>query len=245
MAEQLNFLKPKRVLDVGCGTGEGLLALLAAYSPHIISLEENAECIRHATDAIFTNGFPVEPIFRLGYVEHRDGTHDMVHDQTPIAVSKQVSLIHSDLLADDPAVAGFLESQEKFDAITVWLMGTFMMRRTCRNIAPLAVKDGNDYRLRVQNRAYDLAHKVLRPGGVLHIVDRGEPPTTKHLQDDLLAAHRDQASTTDLEVFDLKYREYTEPTERGISMVPSPGKSGRLVELKTLAMLSTMARKPS
>ncbi len=41
MAEQLRQYKPIRVLDVGCGTGEGLAALLAGSTRTIVSLEEN------------------------------------------------------------------------------------------------------------------------------------------------------------------------------------------------------------
>ncbi len=245
MAQQLRPLEPKRILDIGCGSGEGLLALLSAFSPTIIALEENADCIRHSCDVVAAAGYEIEPIYRLGYLEHQDGSHDIHFDQTRIVASRQVTLVHADTLVDDPEMLRFLEASAPFDAVTVWLIGTYMMRRTCRNIANLRIADANEYRLRVQNRVYRWADRLLRPGGWLQVVDRGEPPSTKSLLDDMFNSHRDQAKPTNLEVFDVSYREYTEPTNRGIRMVVSPGTSGRMVDLTTLAMLSILSRKPA
>src|SRR3954464_9763491 len=46
MAAQLDFLKPKRILDIGCGTGEATLALFQRFSPDIIAIDENMSCLR-------------------------------------------------------------------------------------------------------------------------------------------------------------------------------------------------------
>jgi SAM-dependent methyltransferase len=244
MAEQLRPLPPKRILDIGSGTGEGLLALLSAFSPTIISLEENADCIRRSCEVVSAAGYSVDSVFRLGYQEFKDGSHEIHYDQTPIVTSQQVTLVHADTLVDDPEMFHFLTASAPFDAVTVWLMGTYMMRRTCRNISNLRIADSNEYRLHVQNRLYTLADRVLRPGGWLQVVDRGEVPKTQLLIDDLFNSHHDQARSTSLEVFDVSYREYTEPTDRGIRMVTSLGTSGRKADLSTLAMLSILSRKP-
>ncbi len=127
--------------------------------------------------------------------------------------------------------------------MTVWLTGTFMYRRTCRNIANLKIANPDDYRLRVQNRVYRLAAQVLRPGGWLQVVDRGEPPTEQFLLDDMFNSHRAQASPTDLEVFAVEHREYGESTS-GIRMVASTPTSGRRPNLTNLAMVSVLSRKP-
>lgn len=244
MAEQLRPLNPKRVLDIGCGTGEGIGALLSAFAPTVISLEENGDCIRRSSEVIASAGYSVEPIYRLGYQEYQDGSHNIAFDQEPITVSKQITLVHADILVDDPAMLRFLAECSPFDAVTIWLMGTFKARHTCRNISNLRIADAQEYRLRVQNRVYEFANRVLRPGGWLQVVDRGEPPKTQSLRDDLLQSHRAQAAPTDLEVFDLNYREYTEPTNRGIRMELSLGTSGRIADMNTLAMFSILSRKP-
>ena len=244
MAEQLRPLRPSRVLDIGCGTGEGLLALLSAFGPEIVSLEENGACIQHASDAIATAGYAVEPVYRLAYVEHSDGTHEIARDDEPIAVSKRVAIVHADPLLNDPPLTRFLEAAPLFDAVTVWLIGTYMMRRSCRSLASLGIADGSDYRLRVQNQVYEIADRVLRPGGWLHVVDRGEPPCTPALRNDLLDSHRAQAEPTSLEVFALDYREYTEPKGRGVRLVASPGTSGEKRDSDTLTTVSVLSRKP-
>jgi len=243
MAEQLLPLQPTRVLDIGCGTGEGILALLTAFSPTIISLEENGNCIDQSYKVVSSAGYSAEAIFRLGYQEFSDGTHDMVFSQEPIVTSSQVSLVHADLLVDDPAMLNLLAECPPFDAVTIWLIGTLKTRATCRNLSNLKIADSQEYRLRVQNRVYEFAHRVLRPGGWLQVVDRGEPPASEALRDDVLESHREQAKPTDLEVFDLHYREYTEPAKKGIRMEASLGTSGRTADLSKLAMISVLSRK--
>lgn len=244
MASQLSPLRPKRVFDIGCGTGEGVAALLRQFDCTIVSIDENAECIMRAEQTLRPHWSSIQSIFRLGYREFDDGSHDMAFDQAPIVPAMQVTLLHGDMLVDDPAVVQFLASAPKFDAVTVWLIGTFMYRRTCRNISNLKITDPDTYRLRVQNRVYKLAAQVLRPGGWLQVVDRGEPPTEQFLLNDVFKAHRDQASPTDLEVFSVQHREYVESTS-GIRMVASSPTSGRTSDLTKLAMVSVLSRKPT
>ena len=244
MAAQLCPLQPKRVFDIGCGTGEGVAALLRQFDCTIVSIDENAECIMRADEALRPHWSSVQSIFRLGYREFDDGSHDIAFDQTPIVPATQVTLLHADMLVDDPAILQFLASAPKFDAVTVWLIGTFMYRQTCRNISNLKITDPDTYRVRVQNRVYKLAAQVLRPGGWLQVVDRGEPPTEQFLLDDVFKAHRDQASPTDLEVFSVEHRGYVESTS-GIRMVASTPPSGRKSDLTKLAMVSVLSRKPT
>lgn len=243
MAEQLSPLHPKRILDIGCGTGEGLRALLRAFAPTIVSFEENGVCIDCAEEVLRNEAGSVQSVFRLGYREFADGTHDIAFDQSPVIASAQVTLVHADVLVDDPEILRFLAAAEKFDAVTVWLTGTYMFRRTCRNIANLKIRCPDEYRLRVQNRMYELAGRMLRPGGWLQVVDRGEPPTEQFLLDDVFKAHREQAGPTDLEVFSVQHREYVESTT-GIRMVASTPTSGRQPKLTKLAMVSVLSRKP-
>ena len=244
MASQLAPLRPRRVLDIGCGTGEGLRALLAAFSPTIISLEENAACMQTAEDALLASGSQVDSIFRLGYEEFPDGSHNLHFDQSRICTRAQVTLLHSELLVEDPALLTFLASEEPFDAVTIWLIGSYRLRSSCRNLANLRISNSDEYRLRVQNSVYQLAGRVLRPGGWLQVVDRGEVPASDFLREDLFRAHREQAAPTDLEVFDVSYKLYSEPSDQGVSMVASTPTSGRQSDLTQLAMLSILSRKP-
>lgn len=244
MAGLLAPLQPKKILDIGCGTGEGLLALLKAYSPSITSIEENAECIRLASERVRAAGRSPAHVFRHSYEMQSDGRHGVFVDQSPIGIRGDPFLVQGDVILNDSALLEFVLDQAPFDAVTVWLIGAYQFRQTCLNLAPLQITDGNQYRLTVQNRVYEIAGKVLRPGGWLHVVDRGEAPREKFLIDDLYNAHREQASPTDLDVFDVSYREYSEPTQRGVSMQLNPGSSGRVPKNWDLAMLSILSRRP-
>ncbi len=244
MASQLDPLKPKRILDIGCGVGNGVLALLKRFSPTIVSLEENADCIDATCEAVADSGQTVAGIFRLYYEELEDGSHNILIDQGEMVMTRKVTVVHTDVLLDDPAAIAMLDAQAPFDAVTVWLMGTFKMRQTCRNISNLVMENSGDYRLHVQNRVYALADRILRPGGWLHIVDRGEIPSELALRDDLINSHREQALDTRLEFFDLAHRGYEESRE-GIRLVITPGTSGTTKEsIDNLGMISIISRLP-
>jgi SAM-dependent methyltransferase len=245
MAAQLDALQPRKILDIGCGVGSGLLALLDRFSPAIVALEENADCLDTTCEAVAAAGRPVTGIVRLFYHEHPDGTHDLLIDQGPIKIERAITVVHADLLLDDGKLHDLLMREAPFDAVTVWLMGTYKFRESCRNLSNLGIEGGGDYRLHVQNKAYELADKILRPGGWLHIVDRGEVPNPE-LRDDLIRSHQDQASPTRLEFHRFTLRPYEEITTNGIRLQITPRTSGRTVEkIEQMALLSIISRMPA
>ena len=52
MAEQLADVLPHRVLDVGCGTGSGVLALRKRFDCRVFSIDSNESCIRQSFDTL-------------------------------------------------------------------------------------------------------------------------------------------------------------------------------------------------
>ena len=79
--------------------------------------------------------------------------------------------------------------------------------------------DESTYRLRVQNDVYVLADQILRPGGILHIVDRTHR-SDEDARRTTLESHREQAGPTTLDVLEVLYRDCRDAhTEEGIAMV--------------------------
>jgi hypothetical protein len=105
-----------------------------------------------------------------------------------------------------------LAREPKFDATTVWLIGSHLLRyHECENFNG-QINSSGDYRLNVQNVIYRLSEHILKSGGVLQIVDRGELPSTELLRNSKLDSHREQATLANgtMVVQSLDYREYAE-----------------------------------
>lgn len=243
MAQKISTNQKKLILDIGCGDGTGLQALLSENDKlKIIAIDENIDCLKETQRKFSSQGFGTELIERcdLIYDNKYHGYNFKSIDKLP---EQQITLIHSDLLSD-PYIEPYLNSIGKFDAITIWLIGTHTERRHCMNIFPLNITSDAQYRLSVQNKAYELADEILIAGGILQIVDRGQAPNTELLKDDIINAHKDQASVTTLEVFDLDYMIYNEPINKSsVQMKTSVGGVFSEHNLSELAMTSILARK--
>jgi SAM-dependent methyltransferase len=246
MAKKLEPYKPKRIFDVGSGDGRGLATLWNTFKPDLIfSIDENWECLTASEGRLKKLGSPTRVVPRLK-VQMQSEKHYLLNTKLNMLPRENgVFLVESDFLTD-PELNNFLQEIPPFDAVTVWLIGTHLVRQNCLNIAPLQMKDNGEYRLKVQNRAYELADKILRPGGVLQIVDRGEEPSTQLLKDDTMNSHRDQASVTSLQVKEMDYMLYQEvETSNRVTMVATPGTSGVIRENPKLAILSVISTKPN
>jgi SAM-dependent methyltransferase len=248
MAAQLDQIKPRKVFDIGCGTGEGLSALRKRFSCNILSIDENAYCLKKSAAIMRSLGARVQTCQRYIYHDDQNGRHVISIKDSPITLSREVMLVQADILLPDELFMKFLLSKAPFDAVTIWLTGAYMGRQSCINLDPLNMRTFKEYRLHVQNKTYSLAAQVLRSGGLLQVVDRGEMPNTQLLHDDLIAAHKEQASVTDLEVQEMKCIPYKELSEgkgvRGVRMALSQGTSGRIPETIEYGMFSVLSRKP-
>jgi SAM-dependent methyltransferase len=246
MAEQLAPYNPKRVLDIGCGTGEGILALLKIGVETIVALEENFDCIKATESKLLSKGLSVSVVPRIGYLEGADGRHDLIINQEEqVSEHTPITLVHADILlcqVDSP-LAAFLQRIKRFDAVTTWLMGTYDMRRSCRTLDPLGLSDHKDYRLKVQNLAYEIADEVLKHNGAFQAVDRGLVPDTEELRSLAFKMHEEQASVTSLKVSKFEYLLYTEPTVRGVSMTGFETKNPKIVDDGRRAMHSMISFK--
>lgn len=227
LAEQLKPFGPRRLLDVGSGSGHGLIALLETLGSdlQVIGLDENEACLQIARQTLIANGHAPVLNSRISRAETRFG---IVQRAPEIAepITAQLALVEGDV-CNDPHLVASLLSIGRFDAVTIWLTGTHMLRQWDTAVRAAGVESEGTYRLYVQNSAYELADRILKVGGVLQVADRGEAPKSDHLRNDVLEAHREQALGTSLEVRDLAFRVYKQPESRRTPMGVTPGTSGR------------------
>jgi hypothetical protein len=243
MADQLKKFEPKKIFDVGTGSGNSIINLYNAFNTddfHILSIDENLECLQEAQSNILTN-IDANPVLipRIS-VEHKSIIHSYSYEQIDYSADNKIILLESDFLTE-PCLDDIKRISGKFDAVTIWLLGTHDQRYACYQLGN-KIKSSRDYRLMVQNKTYEFADEILKKGGVLQVVDRAELPKSSKLEKDFINSHKDQASVTDLEVEELNYIEYEEP-EVGKGMEMSTGKSGRIPDEYKRGLLSIISIK--
>lgn len=239
MAEQLPVRG--RVLEIGCGNGQSSLALVRSGQT-VLAVDENPVCVEKAMELLATNGVPFD-VERREAVTFTGGKY--VIDYSPPTVApfaKAVTLLEGDTLADEDLLR-WISTVGPFDAVVCWLVGSHSGRHANRGLSKFEFTNATHYRLKTENLIYELADGVLRPGGYLHIVDRGEAPTSPMLLNDAIQAHRDQASVTSLEVQGLTYQRY-DPETLATAMEFMPGLSGRVPKKFRPALVSILAQKP-
>ena len=229
-----------RVLEVGCGDGRSTLEI-ARRGHRIISIDENPACLKHASEYLEKNGYSTTVIYR-GKQQGKMSSYDLVYAPLDIKIpAGQILLIESNLFADE-GLEDWLIHVGPLDAVVCWLIGTYGGREGQRAFSH--VKSSGDYRLAIQNRLYELSDIILRPGGRLHIVDRGEDITSLLLLEDTIRSHTEQASVTSLIVsHDVESRPY-EPA-KGVDTVFTMGMSGRMPETDNIALISVFSEKPN
>lgn len=237
MAKQLETLQPTRILDVGCGDGRGINALVKAFpGATVIGVDENEQVLANAEQLLDARGTKSDRVERLTTLGVAPRSHVVGSHEGRLKLGDQrVTLIEGDILVDDELFA-FLRALPPFDVVTIWLSGSHMLRSECDNIRNLKIASPKEYRFRVQNKVYELAEQLLRAGGVLHIVDRGQPLDDQK-REGFLESHRDQASVTTLvpDAASISERTYAEPTTS--TRVPMTVTGG------ATAMTSILARK--
>lgn len=256
-----SFLPKKGVvLEVGVGAGHSTEAI-SRIARSVVGVDENPICVQAANSHLLRAGVRCEAVSRQSLNPARDGHYDLGHKKIEVApLDPGVLLLEGDLAPDpsspnrcvDRNLESWLRSLGRIDAVACWLVGTHSHRHANLAVAKRGVSSSGNYRLFVQNFVYELADQLLRPGGILHIVDRGfDLASDAALRADVLAGHISQASVTTLEVdTKLKQRQYDEVTG-GTAMVWTPPALGSTRTAKPPQpqdqhfFTSIIARKPS
>jgi len=90
-------------------------------------------------------------------------------------------------------------SGEPVDAVTCWLLEVPKRADVAARLDAMGLRTEQEARLALQTLVYRLADRVLRPGGILQLVDRTEEPFDESLATGMMRLQRAQAKGTSLE----------------------------------------------
>ncbi|WP_241667095.1 hypothetical protein [Muricoccus nepalensis] len=207
----------------------------------IVGIDENPDCLTTAQNTLQTAGVDCpSPMRRVTTLPYADGFRSAA---VPIegALPEPVALLQADVCSD-LYLEKALRADGPFDAVTVWLTGVHMYRQYNVVVTSAGIKTDGSHRLFVQNAVYELADKVLRPGGVLQVVDRGEAPATETMKQDIIRAHREQAEPTTLDFRAIEYTPWTPTETRRVPMGLTLGTSG-MAPTQDMAIVSIISVK--
>lgn len=89
-----------RILDIGCGAGNGVAALIRQFpSSRIISTDENAECIELARHRLESIGANVNVVKRLKDKPTGPRSHQLGFEHGKLVAREGIDLIESDMLS--------------------------------------------------------------------------------------------------------------------------------------------------
>jgi hypothetical protein len=207
----------------------------------VVGLDENPSCLIATRDTVQQAGYPRASITNRVTTLSSGRVFRSTFEPIQEALHNPLALLQADVCFD-PYIEGALKADGLFDAVTVWLSGVHMYRQQHAAVIDTGVDSDHSHRLLVQNSVYELANKVLRPGGVLQVVDRGEKLDSDLLKEDILQSHREQATPTSLQVREVDHTPSTIPEKKRVPMVLVPGTSGR-TSTADMALISVISVK--
>ena len=199
----------RNMLEIGTGDGSSTAALLESV-PAVVSLDENPACLRLAQRRLHAEGHRVRCDFR-GAVQPTLTGHRVRYRPPRVARLERGALLLEGDILDDPTLTAWLAAGGAFDAVTCWLIGTYAERTRDESLRRLPIRDPDDYRAAVQRAVIRLAARVVRPGGLVHLVDRAELPRDATERGRALAYYDGLAGDTGVRACDLDVRPYPEP----------------------------------
>ncbi len=239
MAAQLDELGPRKILDIGCGSGNGMLALINRFQPTcLISLEENLDCIEATVEALIDAGQHPHVRQRLSYELDEANRYRLFCLDEPIELEPGLSIVQSDITRPDCRLIEALEQEAPFDAITVWLIGTDGQNLHSVGATPPI------YRRHIQRRISELGDQLLRPGGWIQFLDRTAFPLTRDLEEELVEDHQELLESTRLRFLKCSNRSYEEAGDGGIPMARASGMIGPGSAMGLKSLISWLPHPP-
>jgi SAM-dependent methyltransferase len=227
-----------RVVEVGCGDGRSTHSLLED-GHSVVTIDENPYCIEAAYNRLQLKGHSVAAHDREALTSNgMQYVSSYASVENPIWPAPGAAVLVTGHIFADPPTEALLRELAPVDGIVCWLIGSHTA--VALNAQTSGDQSQHMYRLRVQNKLYELADDILRPGGALHIVDRIDPLQHSAIGE-VVEGHRDQASVTSLVVGSHEIRNYQRPrVTNQIAMV----RADQQTDTESFTLISILSHKP-
>lgn len=210
----------KKILEVGCGTGYSTLALLNE-GHKVVSIEENSFCIDKTETLLKSKGFNIVKITnREVYKPLPEYRYELAYSKINSKIEKYDAILVQGDIINDPNFIRWLKEdiQIPIDTVVCWLLGTHSSRGLNKVFDLNHITNSSDARIYSQNIIYELCDEILQNNGYLHIVDRAVDVDNIDIIKNVLINHRDQASTSKMEVLEARRLKYEEPNGMPMSV---------------------------
>lgn len=178
-----------RVLEIGTGTGASTLAI-AKTARALVGIDENPLCVDETEELLRAAEVPVTRERRERAYRASPDSYGITYSRPQARLGDGVVLLEGDLVNDEHLIE-WLRQSGPFDAIACWCIGTHGARQFNEAISTRA-RNEKEYRFLVQNRVYEVADEILRPGGILHVVDRCPIEITDAARTMMVQVHDEQ-----------------------------------------------------
>lgn len=172
LAEHLfSFSTATKGIDIGCGRGEGLAAMVEASGAkaHLfVGLDENPECLKAAAGRLGVNA----PAERLRRIDLGDRRYDLDFISGKLPTPGCIMLAQTDLLRSDPELDRLILAASPYDAVTQWFGGIHSAREHDQIWMDMKISSDRVHRMATDLAALEYAANAVRDGGVFHVVTR-------------------------------------------------------------------------
>ncbi|WP_035703318.1 SAM-dependent methyltransferase [Bradyrhizobium genomosp. I (2014)] len=219
-----SFTRATKVIDIGCGRGEGLAALVeaAGAGAHLfVGLDENPDCLAAAARRLGV-GTPDTRLRRVG-LDQREYDLEFVPGRLP--APGRIVLAQTDLLRQDPELDELLLVARPYDAVTQWFSGMHSAREHDRIMKDMQIGSDRVHRMATDLAALEYAANAVRDGGIFHVVTRVAGDDVRLLREDTAEEVGALASHGPITLEELVLLPYTEPPLGPRIGVGAPGSS--------------------
>lgn len=211
LAQHLSsFGRLARVIDIGCGRGEGLVALQGvpdAAGMLLVGLDENPDCLKAAAERLGINA----PRNRLKRVDRGGRKYDLEVIPRRLPRVAPIVLAQTDLLRQDPELDSLIATAAPYDAVTLWFTGIHPAREHDEVTKGLKISSDRMHRMATDLAALEYAARFVRPGGCFHVVTRFAGTERSELQAEAEADMQALGEHGPVELAEVVFLPYDEP----------------------------------